>query len=258
MKATKTIMALAVILGGVAIFMQRGGEADHILLTDVSAAPLPDGDLGVFLKVENRGAPDRLIAVTSPEADATIYSPEAAAGPPMPSGQGPALAADGAHIRLSGLTGDRNDGRLIPLVLIFETAGEVTTKARISAPKATGGAEEVGLFGLGDICVVGEGEPAPEVSLSVAPDGEGWKISVNTDQFEFSDALTGLYHVPGMGHGHIYVGGMKIGRLYQPEARIGALPRGEHLVRLTLNTNDHRAYVVGDQPVTATATIVVD
>ena len=61
-----------------------------------------------------------------------------------------------------------------------------------------------------------------------------------------------------MGHGHIYVSGMKIGRLYQPEARIGTLPKGEHQVRLTLNTNDHRAYVVGDQPVTATATIVVD
>lgn len=258
MKATKAIMALAVIVAAASVFLQRGGEADHILLTEVSAAPLPDGDLGVFLKVENRGAPDRLISVTSPEADATIYSPEADAGPPMPSGQGPALAADGAHIRLSGLTGARDDGRLIPLTLVFETAGEVTTKARISDPKTTGAAEEVGLFGLGDICVVGEGEPAPEVSLSVAPDGDGWKISVNTDQFEFSEALTGLYHVPGMGHGHIYVGGMKIGRLYQPEARIGALPRGEHLVRLTLNTNDHRAYVVDDQPVTATATIVVD
>ncbi len=251
-------MLLGVVIAAAAAFMQRGGGADHILLTEVSAAPLPDGDLGVFLKVENRGAPDRLIAVTSPEADAILYSPEAAIGPPMPSGQGPALAADGAHIRLSGLAGAPEDGRLIPLTLVFETAGEVTTKARISDPKATGGAEEVGLFGLGDICVVGDGEPAPQVSLSVIPDGDGWKINVNTDQFEFSDALTGLYHVPGMGHGHIYVGGMKIGRLYQPETRIGALPKGEHQVRLTLNTNDHRAYVVGDQPVTATATIVVD
>lgn len=258
MKATKIAMLLAVIVAGAASFMQRGGDADHILLTEVSAAPLPEGDLGVFMKVENRGAPDRLIAVASPDADAALYSPEADAGPPMPSGQGPSLAADGAHIILANLSGTASDGRLIPLTLTFEKAGEITTKARISAPKQTGAAEEVGLFGLGDICVVGEGEPAPAVSLSVAPDGDGWKISVNTDQFEFSDALTGLYHVPGMGHGHIYVGGMKIGRLYQPEARIGALPKGEHLVRLTLNTNDHRAYVVGDQPVTATATIVVD
>lgn len=251
-------MALAVIVAAATVFIRQGGEADHILLTDVSAAPLPDGDLGVFMKVENRGAPDRLISVFSGVAEATLYSPEADAGPPMPSGQGPALAADGAHIRLSNLSGAADDGRLIPLTLTFETAGKINIKARVSAPKTIGGAEEVGLFGLGDICVVGEGEPAPEVSLSVAPDGDGWKITVNTDQFEFSDALTGLYHVPGMGHGHIYVGGMKIGRLYQPEARIGALPKGEHLVRLTLNTNDHRAYVVDDQPVTATTTIVVD
>ncbi|MEM7271235.1 MAG: copper chaperone PCu(A)C, partial [Pseudomonadota bacterium] len=239
-------------------FTQRGGEANHILLTDVAAAPLPDGDLGVFLKVENRGAPDRLIGVSSPEASAELYSPEAASGPPLPAGQGPALAADGAHVRLSGLSGAVEDGRLVPLTLTFETAGEVTTKARVSKPQGEGAASEVGLFGLGDICVVGEGEPAPAVALKVLPDGEGWRIVVETDEFEFSDALTGLYHVPGMGHGHIYVGGMKIGRLYQPEARIGALPKGEHLVRLTLNTNDHRAYVVDDEPVTATAMIVVE
>ncbi len=251
-------MALAVVVAVAITIMRRDGTAEHILLTDVTAAPLPDGDLGVFLKIENRGTPDRLISVSSEEAEATLYSPEADAGPPMPSGQGPALAADGAHIRLSALTGAADDGRLIPLALIFETAGTINIKARVSAPKTTGGAEEVGLFGLGDICIVGEGEPAPQVSLSVSPDGDGWKITVNTDQFQFSDALTGLYHVPGMGHGHIYVGGMKIGRLYQPEVRIGALPKGEHLVRLTLNTNDHRAYVVDDLPVTATATIVVD
>ncbi len=258
MKATKAAMALAVVVALTLTFVNRGGQADHLLLTDVTASPLPDGDLGVFMTVENRGAPDRLISATSPEATATVYSPEASAGPPMPSGQGPALAADGAHIRLSGLNGPAEGGRLIPLTLIFEQAGEVTTKARIADPQAEGQASEVGLFGLGGICVVGEGEPAPKVSLSVAPDGEGWKVTVVTDQFEFSDALTGLYHVPGMGHGHIYLGGMKIGRLYQPEARIGALPKGEHVVRLTLNTNDHRAYVIDDQPVTATATIVVD
>ena len=258
MKATKIAMALAVLIAIGAALTQRGGGADHILLTDVTAAPLSGGDLGVFLNVENRGAPDRLIGVSSPEATATLYSPEASPGPPMPAGQGPALAADGAHIRLTGLEGPAQDGRLIPLTLTFELAGDVAAKARISDPTTQGAASEVGLFGLGDICVVGEGEPAPAVALSVAPDGDGWKISVLTEEFEFSDALTGLYHVPGMGHGHIYVGGVKIGRLYQPEARIGALPKGEHLVRLTLNTNDHRAYVVDDQPVTATATIVVD
>ena len=88
--------------------------------------------------------------------------------------------------------------------------------------------------------------------------GEGWEVSVQTDEFTFSQEFAGLFHVPGMGHGHLYVGGVKLGRLYAPTAPVGNLPPGRHLVRVTLNTNDHRAYVVGDEPVTATATIVVD
>ena len=51
---------------------------------------------------------------------------------------------------------------------------------------------------------------------------------------------------------------MKLGRMLEPEAHIGALPKGQHEVRVTLNTNDHRAYVVDDVPVSAAAQIVVD
>ena len=68
----------------------------------------------------------------------------------------------------------------------------------------------------------------------------------------------GLNHSPGMGHGHLYLSGMKLGRMLKPEAHIGALPRGTHKVTVTLNTNDHRAYVIGDDPVSATVEIVVD
>jgi hypothetical protein len=67
-----------------------------------------------------------------------------------------------------------------------------------------------------------------------------------------------LYHVPGMGHGHIYVGGMKLDRLFKSEYLIGQLPPGRHEVRVTLNTNDHRAYVVDDVPVSASTFIMVD
>ena len=113
-------------------------------------------------------------------------------------------------------------------------------------------------FGLGDICIVGEGEPAPDVALSIARTPEGVQIGIDARDFTFSRDLLGLYHVPGMGHGHLYVGGLKLGRLFEPSATIGALPPGEHVVRVTLNTNDHRAYVVDGVPVTASTTIVVD
>ena len=106
--------------------------------------------------------------------------------------------------------------------------------------------------------LVGEGEPAPSIALSVEPDGEGWRVLVETDEFTFSKDFVDRDHVPGTGHGHLYVGGMKIGRLYQPEGYIGALPKGQHEIRVTLNTNDHRTYVVDRKPVTASATIVVD
>ncbi|MBY8977849.1 copper chaperone PCu(A)C [Rhodobacteraceae bacterium NNCM2] len=255
MKPWKIVLGLlAVAALGFALWP---GKSHDIILTDVTAAPLGQGGAAVFMTIDNRGAPDRLIGAASPAGEMVLESPEAEGGPPVPTGQA-SLAADGAHLRLTGLAATPGDGALIPLTLVFERAGEITAKARLVDPASRGAAGEVGLFGLGDICRVGEGEPAPQISLTARPDGEGWEIHVEAEEFTFSEELAGLYHVPGVGHGHLYVGGLKMGRLYAPEARIGALPPGRHVVRVTLNTNDHRAYVVEDVPVTATAVIEVD
>lgn len=228
---------------------------EPILLTEATAAPTGPGTAAVFLRIENRGAPDRLVSVSSVSGAASLYAPESSDGVPSPTGPGAQLAADGAHIRIAGA--DLSHGQLIPLTLTFAEAGRVTAKARLIDPTVDKGASEVGLFGIGGICQVGEGEPAPAISLRTEPDGEGWRILIDTDEFTFSDERTGLFHVPGEGHGHLYVGGLKMGRLYSDEARIGALPPGKHIVRVTLNTNDHRAYVVEDEPVTATAVIEI-
>lgn len=257
-------MRAAIILGGLGVLavivwlgLQPDDDTDHLLISETVAAPLQEGGAAAFLKIDNRGQPDRLIGVESPVAEATLYSPEHTVGPPVPVGMS-TLASDSAHIRLAGASEIFADGALLPLTLTFAEAGKVTTKARFVDPETTGAAQEVGLFGIGDICVVGDGEPAPSLALSVAPEGDGWRVSIETEDFTFSKDFVDLYHVPGMGHGHLYVGGMKMGRLYAPEAYIGALPRGQHEIRVTLNTNDHRAYVVGDVPVTARATIEVD
>lgn len=254
MKAARIILPL-IALAAAVWFLMRGG--DEILITEAFAAPTGDGAAAVFMKLENRGSADRLIGVSSPDGEAELYSPEAFSGPPAPVGLGAALAADGAHIRLSGV-GDLSDGRLLPVLLTFERAGELAVKARVVVPKEEGAAAEVGLFGSGDICRVSEGEPAPQIALKIDSDGDGWLVTVETEEFTFSAERDGLFHVPGEGHGHLYVGGMKLGRLYEPSKRIGALPKGRHIVRVTLNTNDHRAYVVGDEPVTAAAVITVE
>lgn len=257
MQAAKILGGLCLLAGIVWLSLQPWKRNDHLLISDSVAARLEEGEAAAFLKIENRGLPDRLIAVESPVAEAELYSPKHDEGPPVPVGTS-SLAPDSAHIRLTASSETFADGALIPLTLTFAQAGPVTAKVRLTDPKMQGAAEDVGLFGLGDICIVGEGEPAPKISLAVTPDGDGWHVQIETEEFTFSEDFVDLYHVPGMGHGHLYVGGMKIGRLYAPEAYIGALPKGQHEIQVTLNTNDHRAYVLEDKPVTARATIVVD
>jgi copper(I)-binding protein len=235
-----------------------------VLLENVQAARLDQGGPGslvVFLKINNHGGPDKLLSANAHDATETIlYSPEAEQGVPIPGKTSPSLAADGAHIVMRGIDGPIEDGRLFPVALTFEKAGTVTSKARLVAPVKPGDAADSGLFGLGSICRVGEGEPAPEISVRAEPmsDGAGWRIHVDAEDFTFAEHLAGTEHIPGVGHGHLYVGGLKIRRLYGPVTEIGLLPAGTHTVRITLNTNDHRAYVVDDRPVTAQTEIVVN
>lgn len=249
---------VAVLLIGVAAWVAapRSGDRHALLIADSVARPLEDGSAAIALTIRNDGKPDRLITADSPHGTVRLYSPADALGPPVPSGTS-SLALDAAHIAFAP---DRplQDGSLIPLMVTFEQAGTVSTRVRVSDPAAVGHASDVGLFGLGDICEVGEGEPAPRIALRVAQTEGGWSVDIDAEDFIFSQDLVGLYHVPGMGHGHLYVGGMKLGRLYAPQASLGALPRGTHEIRVTLNTNDHRAYVLDGTPVTAVATVVVE
>ena len=264
MKRIAFVVALAIAaLGAGLIAWSMTAPAHTILLSNVHAKRV-DGEPGtvrVFLTIENSGRFDTLISARSRDArTTTLYSPEAEEGLPIPVGGTPSLALDGAHIVLEGVAGAMTDGRLIPITLEFREAGEVTARARLVEAEASGSLAHVGLFGFGDICTVGEGEPAPAVALEVLPAGDdgGWRVEVVSSEFEFRKDLVDYQHVPGTGHGHLYLAGLKLQRLYEPSAVIGDLPPGQHTVRVTLNTNDHRAYVVDDEPVTAMAVITVD
>ena len=265
MKLIRPLLLVAVLAAiGVAGYFAFDPFEKHMRISHVNAAPLEGGapdSLVVFLKIENGGGPDTLLSAKARDATETIlYNPESERGLPVPGNTTPSLAADGAHLVLRGVEGPIEDGRLFPVELTFEKAGTVTAKARLVAPVNQGDAGNYGIFGLGDICRVEEGEPAPEVSLRTEPkaDGTGWRVLVDAMDFTFAEHLTGTDHIPGVGHGHLYVNGLKIGRLYENVMEFGALPKGTHTVRVSLNTNDHRAYVIGDTPVMAEATIVVN
>ena len=252
------LILLAAVLAALALWAMRPAGGG-IVLSDVTAAPISGepGAVGIFLKIANDGGADRLIAATSSAAQSATLASAPAVGLSIPAGSHPALAPDGAFIRLAGLDGALDDGRTIPVTLNFEHAGALNIRARLTDPKTKGAAGQFGLFGIGDICRVGEGEPAPAIALVATAAEDGWRIEVVAEEFTFAPDMADGPHVPGFGHGHLYLNGLKLQRLYDASAHIGQLPPGRHEVRVTLNTNDHRAYVVDDTPVTAQAMIEV-
>lgn len=259
MKATKTIMATAVVIAAAVTFMQRDGGADHILITDVNATVLPNREVLVTLSIENKGEPDRLKGATSSEAKTHFAIRDGLDGPPLPANSTVSLSPEGTHITLTGLEGEPLKGRLIAMTLILEHAGRINVKAEIKSIQKHGNMHlKTMKMDHGGMHLAQASALKPAITIAAGPQDDGWRITVSTQNFTFSQEAADGPHEEGVGHGHLYVGGMKIGRVYGDTAQIGALPKGKHQVRLTLNTNDHRAYVVGDQPVTATATIVVD
>jgi len=94
------------------------------------------------------------------------------------------------------------------------------------------------------------GPTAPSVSAEIAKDPVGgWNLHVTATNFRFAPERASGDHVAGEGHGHIYVNGKKIARLYGAWFHIGALPKGGAQIRVTLNANDHREIMVGGKTV---------
>ena len=157
------------------------------------------------------------------------------AGLPIPAGGAPSLSMDGAHGMLTALEGEAKEGRLIPVTLRFAAAGAVSTRARIV---------EGGTMAHDERYEVPAGEQAPSVRIAAEAEGEGWRVTLEVRDFAFSrDGVDGP-HRPGAGHAHLYLDGLKLGRVYDTETIVGALPEGEHELRVELNTNDHRVYSV--------------
>lgn len=109
-----------------------------------------------------------------------------------------------------------------------------------------------------DTYEVPEGVEAPTISgLAVTADAkDGWNVSFETSNFEFTPQNVNSDHVDGQGHAHLHIDGEKITRLYSHNYYIDHLDEGEHTIMVTLNTNDHKDYAVDGEVVMAMTTIV--
>ncbi len=102
--------------------------------------------------------------------------------------------------------------------------------------------------------VISEDE-APTLQIALFPDPEaGWNLNVQTTNFIFAPQNSGLAHVPGEGHAHVYANGIKLGRVYGDWMHL-SLPDGDVTVTVSLNSNDHRPLAVGDQMIEASTAV---
>lgn len=97
---------------------------------------------------------------------------------------------------------------------------------------------------------------AVSVSAEVGADG-GVAVNISADNWRWAPESVDGAREPGAGHAHIYVDGVKIGRVYGPGYDLVGLEPGERHIRVTLNSNDHKLLAVNGEPVEASATVTI-
>ncbi len=96
------------------------------------------------------------------------------------------------------------------------------------------------------------------LSLEVTPDAmKGHNLTFRTRGFRLRPEHASGKHVAREGHAHLYVDGTKITRLYGRSYYLGALTPGKHVVRVSLNANDHRDYRRGGKDLATEVTVTV-
>ena len=88
-------------------------------------------------------------------------------------------------------------------------------------------------------------------------DGGGVIVHVMAEGLRWAPESIDREHEPGAGHAHIYVDGVKVGRVYSSRYRLSGLESGERHIRVTLNTNDHKRLTLNGEPVEASATVSI-
>ncbi len=95
-----------------------------------------------------------------------------------------------------------------------------------------------------------------QIDADVEDHGEV-NVRLMTNGFTWSPQNVNQYHVPGEGHAHIYVDGVKLGRMYGPSYHLPSLEPGERHIRVTLNSNDHSELAFEGKPVEATRAVSI-
>ncbi len=149
---------------------------------------------------------------------------------------------------------------------------EVELNANTHAPYATGGER----ISASQVVVVGEaaahdhdtvdaantvdgGEASVALTrVPVAKAGDGNNFAVSLSHFDLAPEKVGGEHVANEGHLHLFIDGVKQGRIYGTWFHVPELGDGEHTVEVELSANNHATYVRDGEPVRATVVVSND
>lgn len=103
----------------------------------------------------------------------------------------------------------------------------------------------------------GADAPGLEIKLTKDPMA-GWNLQVIPQNFRFAPEHASTTDIDGEGHAHVYINGIKLGRLYGNWLHLSDLPKGEVEVKVSLNANSHSPLAVDDVPVSASVTLQIE
>ncbi|MDE0269131.1 MAG: hypothetical protein OXI96_08920 [Acidimicrobiaceae bacterium] len=100
--------------------------------------------------------------------------------------------------------------------------------------------------------------PIPTLTIEVSEDPlNGWNLYAEITDFRLSPENASTVDIPGEGHMHLYIDGVKTARLYSSWYHISELAPGEHTIKVTLSSNDHAELAVDGEIISDSQIVLV-
>ncbi len=159
------------------------------------------------------------------------------------------------HLHGYDLTAEVSPGHPGELVFEATNAGAFGLNFHVFAAAETGDADDH----HGDTAPALVASETPvSVAIAAEPDAQGGvDVFIATDGFRFAPELVDQAHTPGAGHAHIYLDGVKLGRVFEKQYHIADVAPGAHEIRVSLNTNDHGDLTFNGEKVEHTVSVTV-
>lgn len=100
--------------------------------------------------------------------------------------------------------------------------------------------------------------PIPTLAIEVLEDPvDGWNLHAEITNFRLSPENASTVDMPGEGHMHLYIDGVKVARLYSSWYHISELTPGERIIRVSLQSNDHAELAVDGEVISDSQVLIV-